>query len=97
MGNQCTCGRSLTDSCVGWGDLSHSEWQTKKMIVEAQVAAKEVHEEIIRLIYPDGSFELIASAASNVSLLRRIQFLPLWQTACLTDRPLRVFGSSKKP
>jgi len=26
------------------------------MIVEAQVAAKEVHEEIIRLIYPDGSF-----------------------------------------
>ena len=56
MGNQCTCGRSLTDSCEGWGDLSHSEWQTKKMIVEAQVAAKEVHEEIIRLIYPDGSF-----------------------------------------
>ena len=56
MGNQCTCGRSLTDICMGWGDLSHSEWQTKKMIVEAQVAAKEVHEEIIRLIYPDGSF-----------------------------------------
>jgi len=28
----------------------------KKMIVEAQVAAKEVHEEIMRLIYPDGSF-----------------------------------------
>ena len=56
MGNQCTCGSSLTDSCVGWGDLSHSEWQTKKLIVEAQVAAKEVHEEIIRLIYPDGSF-----------------------------------------
>ena len=56
MGNQCKCGRSLTDSCVGWGDLSHSEWQTKKLIVEAQVAAKEVHEEIVRLIYPDGSF-----------------------------------------
>ena len=56
MGNQCTCGRSLTHSCVGWGDLSHSEWQTKKLIVEAQVAAKEVHEEFIRLIYPDGSF-----------------------------------------
>ena len=44
MGNQCTCGRSLTDSCVGWGDLSHSEWQTRKLIVEAQVAAKEVPE-----------------------------------------------------
>ena len=56
MGNQCTCGRSVTDSCVGWGDLSHSEWQTRKLIVEAQIAAKEVHEEIIRLIYPDGSF-----------------------------------------
>ena len=56
MGNQCICGRSLTDSCVGWGDLPHSEWQTRKLIVEAQVAAKEVHEEIIRLIYPDGSF-----------------------------------------
>ena len=56
MGNQCTCGRSLTDRCVGWGDLSHSEWQTRKLIVEAQLAAKEVHEEIIRLIYPDGSF-----------------------------------------
>ena len=56
MGNQCTCGRSLKHSCVGWGDLSHSEWQTRKLIVEAQVAAKEVHEEIIRLIYPDGSF-----------------------------------------
>jgi len=56
MGNKCTCGRSLTDSCVGWGDLSYSEWQTKKLIVESQVAAKGVHEEIIRLIYPDGSF-----------------------------------------
>jgi hypothetical protein len=56
MENQYTCGRSLTDSCVGWGDLSHSEWQTRKLIVEAQIAAKEVHEEIIRLIYPDGSF-----------------------------------------
>ena len=56
MGNKCTCGRSLTDSCVGWGDLSHSEWQTRKLIFEAQIAAKEVHEEIIRLIYPDGSF-----------------------------------------
>jgi len=31
-------------------------WQTRKLIVEAQIAAKEVHEEIIRLIYPDGSF-----------------------------------------
>ena len=56
MGNQCTCGRSLTDICLGWGDLSRSEWQTKKLIVEAQVAAKEVHEEIVRLIYPGGSF-----------------------------------------
>ena len=55
MGNQCMCDRSLTDSRVGWGDLSHSEWQTRKLIVEAQIAAKEVHEEIIRLIYPDGS------------------------------------------
>ena len=43
MGNQCTCGRSLTDSCEGWGDLSHSEWQTRKLIFEAQNAAKEVH------------------------------------------------------
>jgi 3-deoxy-D-arabino-heptulosonate 7-phosphate (DAHP) synthase len=56
MGKKCTCGRSLTDNCVGWGDLSHSEWQTRKLIVEAQISAKEVHEEIIRLIYPDGSF-----------------------------------------
>ena len=56
MGNQCTRGRSLTDSCVGWGDLSHSEWQTRKLIVKAQVAAKEVHEKNIRLIYPDGGF-----------------------------------------
>ena len=56
MGNQCTCGRSFTDSCVGWGDLSHSECQTRKLIVEAQIAAKEVHEEIIRFIYSDGSF-----------------------------------------
>ena len=56
MGNQCTLERSFTDSCVGWGDLSQSERQTRKLIVEAQVAAKEVHEEIIRLIYSDGSF-----------------------------------------
>ena len=55
-GNQCTFGRSLTDSCVGLGDLSHSEWQTRKLIVEAQIAAKEVHEETIRLIYPDRIF-----------------------------------------
>ena len=56
MGNKCTCGRSLIDSCVGWGDLSHSEWQTRKLIVEAHFEAEEVHEEIIRLIYPDDSF-----------------------------------------
>jgi hypothetical protein len=56
MGNQCTLERSLTESCVEWGDLSHSEWQTRKLIVKAQVAAKEVHEKNIRLIYPDGGF-----------------------------------------
>ena len=56
MGNQCTLGRSLTESWVEWGDLFHSEWQTRKLIVKAQVAAKEVHEKIIRLIYPDGGF-----------------------------------------
>ena len=57
MGNQCTCGRSLTDSCVGWGNLSHSEWQTRKLIVEAQLAAKEVQKELARLILRDGDFK----------------------------------------
>ena len=57
MGNQCTCGRSLTDSCVGWGNLSHSEWQTRKLIVEAQLAAKEVQKELARLIVRDGDFK----------------------------------------
>jgi|TARA_Y200000002_G_scaffold100653_1_gene81574 3-deoxy-D-arabino-heptulosonate 7-phosphate (DAHP) synthase len=56
MKNQCTCGRSLTDNCVGWGDLSHSEWQTRKLIVEAQLAAKKVQDELARLIFPDGDF-----------------------------------------
>jgi len=56
MGNKCTCGRSLTDSCVGWGNLSHSEWQTRKLIVEAQLAAKEVQKELARLILRDGDF-----------------------------------------
>ena len=56
MKDQCTCGRSLTDNCVGGGDLSHSEWQTRKLIVEAQLAAKEVHQEVVRLIFPDGDF-----------------------------------------
>ena len=56
MKNQCICGRSLTDNCVGWGDLSHSEWQTRKLIVEAQLTAKEVHKKVVRLIFPDGDF-----------------------------------------
>ena len=56
MKNQCTCGRSLTDNCVGWGDLSHSEWQTRKLIVEAQLTAKEVHKKVVSLIFPDGDF-----------------------------------------
>ena len=41
---------------MGWGDLSHSEWQTRKLIVEAQLAAKEVHQEVVRLILPHGDF-----------------------------------------
>ena len=57
MGNQCTCGRSLTDSCVGWGNLSHSEWQARKLIVEAQLAAKEVQKELARLIVRVGDFK----------------------------------------
>ena len=56
MGNTCTYGRSLSESCVGWGDLFHSEWHTRKLIVEAQLAAKQVHQEVVRLILPHGDF-----------------------------------------
>ena len=55
-GKKCTCGRSLTDECVGWGKLSHSEWQTKKIIAEAQSEAEPFEEELVRLIFPDGKF-----------------------------------------
>ncbi|MDC0868575.1 hypothetical protein OAP82_06015 [Paracoccaceae bacterium] len=41
---------------MGWGNLSHSEWQTRKLIIEAQLAAKEVQKELGRLILRDGDF-----------------------------------------
>ena len=56
MEKKCTCGLSLTDKCVGWGNLSHSEWQTKKIIAEAQSEAEPFEEELLRLIFPDGKF-----------------------------------------
>lgn len=56
MEKKCTCGRSLTDECVGWGNLSHSEWQTKKIIAEAHSEAEHVEKELLRLIFPDSNF-----------------------------------------
>ena len=27
--NKCTCGRSLTNKCVGWHNLTEDEWKQK--------------------------------------------------------------------
>ena len=41
----CECGRSPTQYCVGWHDLSHEEWQTKKIIVEANLRAELIKQD----------------------------------------------------
>jgi len=49
---KCSCGRSPTSFCVGWHKLSHEEWQTKKMILEAKLRAELVEEEYLNLLFP---------------------------------------------
>ena len=35
----CSCGRSPVHNCIGWHKLTHSEWQTKKLICEVKLKA----------------------------------------------------------
>tara|TARA_B100000989_G_scaffold216716_1_gene165045 strand:+ start:461 stop:586 length:126 start_codon:yes stop_codon:yes gene_type:complete len=39
---------------VGWHDLSHELWQTKKLIAEAKLRAELLEEEYKNLNSPDG-------------------------------------------
>ncbi len=34
---KCICGRSPVRNCVGWHELTHAEWQTKKLIFEVKL------------------------------------------------------------
>tara|TARA_B100000886_G_scaffold169934_1_gene116338 strand:- start:257 stop:493 length:237 start_codon:yes stop_codon:yes gene_type:complete len=34
---QYICGRSPDQNCVGWRELTHAEWQTKKLIFEVKL------------------------------------------------------------
>jgi len=38
---------------VGWHNLSHELWQTKKLIVEAKLRAELLEEEYQNLIFPE--------------------------------------------
>ena len=39
---KCDCGRSPTPYCVGWHNLSHELWQTKKLIAAAPETWKKM-------------------------------------------------------
>ena len=34
---QYICGRSPDQNCVGWRELTHAEWQTKKLFFEVKL------------------------------------------------------------
>ena len=40
--SECTCGRSPTDNCVGWHNLSEEAYQEKKIAYEARQADKRI-------------------------------------------------------
>ena len=47
---KCICGRSPTATCIGWHNLTHAEWQVKKLILEAETHAEKVAEEYSKLM-----------------------------------------------
>ncbi len=53
MRKKCDCGRSPSPYCVGWHALTHTEWQTKRIIYEAKLRADLLEQECKDAMYSD--------------------------------------------
>ena len=42
---KCDCGRSSKQYCLGWHELSHHEWQTKKITAETNLRAEFIKQD----------------------------------------------------
>jgi hypothetical protein len=45
---ECTCGRSLTNKCVGWHDLTEEQWKMKLLQTVQALTGRSKQREIER-------------------------------------------------